>query len=35
MAQVQAKQQGAIGSDEALQKIYGGSQESEVIIKGQ
>ena len=35
MAQVQAKQQEAIGSDEALQKIYGGSQESEVIIKGQ
>ena len=35
MAQVQAKQQETIGSDEALQKIYGGSQESEVIIKGQ
>ena len=35
MAQVQAKQQEAVGSDEALQKIYGGSQGSEVIIGGQ
>lgn len=35
MAQVQARQQEAIGSDEALQRIYGGGEGSEVVIGGQ
>lgn len=34
MAQILAKQQEAIASDEVLQKIYGGFSESEVIIGG-
>ncbi len=35
MAQVQARQQEAIDSDEILQKIYGGNGGSEVVINGQ